>query len=116
MRFPFFGAVLREQRVDLALEVLEVLEALIDAGEPDVGDVVERSPGWSIAALRHGSILGRPDERSSSLAAVGRARGRVLGIGRRVSLPWRYAAASMRSNRRVPSRLTTTSRAASIRS
>ncbi len=29
------------ERVDLALEVLEVLEALVDAGEPDVGDLVD---------------------------------------------------------------------------
>src|SRR5439155_25841180 len=29
------------ERVDLALERLEVLEALVDAGKPDVGDVVE---------------------------------------------------------------------------
>ena len=30
------------ERVDLALEVLDALEALVDAGEPDVGDLVER--------------------------------------------------------------------------
>ena len=35
------GALLRPERVDLALEVLEVLEALVHAGEPDVGDLVQ---------------------------------------------------------------------------
>src|SRR3954468_6103004 len=34
-------ALVGVQRVVLALEVLEVHEALVDAGEPDVGDVVE---------------------------------------------------------------------------
>src|SRR5436189_5378759 len=29
------------EAVDLALQVLEVLEALVDAGEPDVGDLIK---------------------------------------------------------------------------
>src|SRR5262249_54376772 len=40
-------AALVEQDVDLALERLEVLEALVDAREPDVRDLVE------LAELRH---------------------------------------------------------------
>src|SRR4051794_28966821 len=43
------------EAVDLALEVLEVLEALIDAREPDVGDLVE------LAELGHREL---PDARA----------------------------------------------------
>src|SRR6266508_633536 len=52
-----------EQRVDLALEVLEVLEALIDAGKSDVGDLVD------VPQLVHGQS---PDSRGRDLARAGR--------------------------------------------
>src|SRR3954447_1212587 len=44
---------LGEQRVDLALELLDVLEALVHAGKPDVGDLIE------LAELVHGHLTDR---------------------------------------------------------
>ena len=111
-------AALGEQRVDLALELLEVLEALVDAGESDVGDLVDA------AQLLHGH---RADARRRDLgdaarrAAPPRSRrprlGGAVGDG-----PPRQRLAQARSELVAvellarPSRLTTTSRADSTRS
>src|SRR6476659_7408632 len=61
-------APLGVERIDLALQVLQVIEALVDAGEPDVGDLVE------LAEL----VLGeRPDP---GRVHLGRAFGAQLGL------------------------------------
>ena len=48
-----------EQGVDLALEVLDALEALVHAGEPDVGDLVERRAAWPSRAARRATTAPR---------------------------------------------------------
>ena len=63
-------AALGVQGVDLALERLEVLEALVDAGEPDVGDLVDA------AELLHRE---RADPRRRHLGDAGGAQ---LGLDR----------------------------------
>src|SRR4051794_23136673 len=70
---------LGEQRVDLALQGFEIVEALVDAREPDVGDVVE------LAQLRHrqGADVRRRDLRGAlgtqlGLDLVGRALGGIV--------------------------------------
>src|SRR4029079_11670520 len=63
-------AALSEQGVHFALESLEILEALVDAGEPDVGDLVDA------AELLHGE---RPDPRRGHLGDAG---GAELGLDR----------------------------------
>src|SRR3954447_16249091 len=74
------GVALRKQRVDLALEVLEVVEALVDAREPDVCDVVE------LAQLLHREgadqrrrDLGRALRPKLRLDLVGRPLGGIVG-------------------------------------
>ena len=66
-------AALGEQGVDLALERLEILEALVDAGEPDVGDLVDA------AELLHRE---RPDARRRHLTHAGAAQFGFDGVGR----------------------------------
>ena len=68
------------QGVDLALERLEVLEALVDAGEPDVGDLVDRAE----LLHRHGADPRRRAPRSHpTSAARPRSRPRRLRPRRR---------------------------------
>src|SRR6188472_1318231 len=55
-------AALGVEGIDLALERLEILETLIDAGEPDVGDLVDA------AELLHGE---RADARRWDLCHAG---------------------------------------------
>src|SRR6187200_2238566 len=66
------GAALGVEGIDLALERLEVLEALIDAGEPDVGDLVDA------AELLHGQ---RADARRRDLGHAGGAQLGFDGVG-----------------------------------
>src|SRR4051794_10499536 len=65
-------AALREQAVDFALERLEVLEALVDAGEPDVRDLVDATEllhgQRSDAGRRH---LGDPSGTKLGLDGIG---------------------------------------------
>src|SRR4051812_49910498 len=70
-------AALREQRVDLALERLEVLEALVDAGEPDVRDLVDAAQ----LLHRERADARRRDFGDARRAQLGldRVRGRVGG-------------------------------------
>ena len=49
-RNTVLGTPLGVQGVHLALEVLEVLEALVHAGEPNVGDLVECRAGCAMAS------------------------------------------------------------------
>src|SRR4051812_49108242 len=51
---PFDLLALGHQRVDLALELLDVLEALVNAGKSDVSDLVE------LAQLVHRHLADRP--------------------------------------------------------
>ena len=75
-------AVLREQRVHLALEVLEVLEALVDGREPDVGDVVERAELVHRQRADPGAgHLGRARRAELRLDLVRGALGRIVGDG-----------------------------------
>src|SRR6185503_19561624 len=74
------GVALGVERVDLALQRLEVVEALVDAGEPDVGDLVE------LAELLHRERadarrrdLGRALRAELSLDLVGGLLGGVVG-------------------------------------
>ena len=74
-------AALVEERVDLALEVLEVLEALVDAGEPDVGDLVDpraASPCASVPIRDDGTSL-EPAERSSASISSAALLGGAVG-------------------------------------
>src|SRR3990172_2640670 len=72
----------RVERVDLALEVLEILEALVHGRETDVGDLIER------AKLLHGQLphpragdLGDAAAAQLGLDLVGRLLGRRIGHG-----------------------------------
>ena len=82
-RFPFFGVALVEQLVHLALEVLEVLEALVHGREPDVGDVVQRAQPVHRErpdARGLGSRTGPTPRSSLSIGVRGTFRG-VVGDG-----------------------------------
>jgi hypothetical protein len=111
-------AALGEEVVDLALEVLEVVEALVDAREADVGDLVELAElvlGERPTSDESTSV--EPCERSSASISSAARSAASSATGRRVSALRRPDASFSRSNSwRLPSRFTTTSRAASIRS
>ena len=65
------SAALGEQGVDLALQLLQVVEGLVDAGEPDVGDLVERTQ------TLHGQLA---DGRRRDLVDAQRAQMRLDGV------------------------------------
>ena len=121
VRFPFLRSIPpANSGVHLALEVLEVLEALVDRGEPDVGDVVERPqlvhrqrPDARRRAPRTGPAL----RSSPSISSAARSAA-SSGTGRRVRAlrQARRRACRGRTPGASPSRLTTTRRAASTRS
>src|SRR5919204_4100526 len=73
-------ATLVEQRIDFALEVLEILEALINACEPDVGDLVDLAQlGHRQSADSRRGNLALPGRPQLGLDLVGRDVGGVVG-------------------------------------
>ena len=84
---PRGRAPLGVQAVDLALELLEVLEALVDAGEADVGDLVDARGAAPSRARRHattGTSVGAGARSSASIASAA-VSAAPAATGRRVS-------------------------------
>ena len=111
--------MLRVQRVDLALEVLEVLEALVHAARTGCTRCGRCARSFSIesAPTRDDGISLGARGAQLGLDLVGGAVGGAIGDGPAGERLARPSASLSRSNSwRVPSRLTTTSRAASTRS